>query len=86
MCCKFRRPTKKILDSSKKAKYKYIIKLKILLDYYFVGGMPEAVATYVHSKRLRDVSEVHNSIIETYREDFPKYIARHRQQNTPYAQ
>lgn len=46
----------------------------LLRTYFFVGGMPEAVATYVQSKRLRDVSEVHNSIIETYREDFPKYI------------
>lgn len=42
--------------------------------YYFVGGMPEAVQTYAHSRRLKDVSEVHNAIIETYREDFPKYI------------
>lgn len=48
--------------------------LNLLRTYFFVGGMPEAVNTYVHSKRLTDVSEVHNSIIETYREDFPKYI------------
>jgi len=48
--------------------------LKLLRTYFFVGGMPEAVKTYAHSKRLKDVSEVHNSIIETYQEDFPKYI------------
>ena len=48
--------------------------LELLRSYFFVGGMPEAVRTYAQSKRLRDVSEVHNSIIETYREDFPKYI------------
>ena len=46
----------------------------LLRTYFFVGGMPEAVATYAKSKRLKDVSDVHNSIIETYREDFPKYI------------
>ena len=48
--------------------------LDLLRTYFFVGGMPEAVGAYAHSRRLRDVSEVHNSIIETYREDFPKYI------------
>jgi len=48
--------------------------LKLLRTYYFVGGMPEAVRVYAETRRLLDVSEVHNSIIETYREDFPKYI------------
>ncbi len=48
--------------------------LDLLRTYFFVGGMPEAISTYAHSRRLIDVSEVHNSIIETYREDFPKYI------------
>jgi uncharacterized protein len=47
--------------------------LDLLRTYYFVGGMPEAVATYARSRRFADVSTVHNSIIETYREDFPKY-------------
>ncbi|KHD11779.1 hypothetical protein PN36_02685 [Candidatus Thiomargarita nelsonii] len=35
--------------------------------------MPEAVAIFADTRSYRDVSEVHNSIIETYREDFPKY-------------
>ncbi len=48
--------------------------MDLLRSYFFVGGMPEAVKVYAHSKKYRDVSEVHNSIIETYREDFPKYI------------
>ena len=48
--------------------------LDILRTFFFVGGMPEAVNTYADSKRLKDVSDVHNSIIETYREDFPKYV------------
>jgi predicted AAA+ superfamily ATPase len=48
--------------------------LDLLCTYFFVGGMPEAVEAYAHSRRLKEVSEVHNSIIETYREDFPKYI------------
>jgi len=48
--------------------------MDLLRTYFFVGGMPEAVKVYAHSKRLKDVSDVHNSIIETYRDDFPKYI------------
>jgi hypothetical protein len=35
--------------------------------------MPEAVATFADTTSYQAVSEVHNSIIETYREDFPKY-------------
>ncbi len=48
--------------------------LELLRTFFFVGGMPEAISTYAQTRRLKDVSEVHNSIIETYREDFPKYI------------
>jgi len=35
--------------------------------------MPEAVAVFADSHSYKNVSKVHNSIIETYREDFPKY-------------
>ena len=45
-----------------------------LRAYFFVGGMPEAVQAYARSQRFRDTSEVHRSIIDTYREDFPKYV------------
>lgn len=48
--------------------------LELLRVYCFVGGMPEAVQTYADSRRLRDVGVVHNAIIETWREDFPKYV------------
>ena len=48
--------------------------LQLLRCYYFVGGMPEAVAIFAETRSYREVSEVHNSIIETYREDFPKYV------------
>jgi len=47
--------------------------LQLLRSYYFVGGMPEAVAIFADTRSYRQVSDVHNSIIETYREDFPKY-------------
>ena len=47
--------------------------LHLLRSYYYIGGMPEAVAVFANSRSYKDVSEVHNSIIETYRDDFPKY-------------
>ncbi len=45
-----------------------------LRTYFFTGGMPEAVESFARSGRLRDIAEVHNAIIDTYREDFPKYV------------
>jgi uncharacterized protein len=47
--------------------------LHLLRLYYFVGGMPEAVAAYATHRRLSDASAVHAEIINTYRDDFPKY-------------
>jgi uncharacterized protein len=47
--------------------------LASLRSYYFVGGMPEAIKVFARRGKLSDVSAVHSSIIETYREDFPKY-------------
>ena len=47
--------------------------LSLLRSYYYIGGMPEAVAVFADSQSYKNVSKVHNSIIETYREDFPKY-------------
>lgn len=48
--------------------------MELLRHYFFVGGMPEAVSVFAATRSLQDVSDVHNSIIQTYREDFPKYI------------
>lgn len=48
--------------------------LELLRTYLFTGGMPEAVHAFARSRRFREVSEVHGSIIETYREDFPRYV------------
>lgn len=48
--------------------------LSLLRSYYYVGGMPEAVSVFAETQSYKHVSAVHNSIIETYLEDFPKYI------------
>ena len=50
--------------------------LEQLRVYQFVGGMPEAVKVYRDSASLRAVGTVHASIVDTYRDDFPKYAPR----------
>lgn len=47
--------------------------LSLLRSYYSVGGMPEAVAVFAKNQSYKEVGEVHNSIVETYRDDFFKY-------------
>lgn len=46
-----------------------------LRTYYFVGGMPEAVAEFLHTKNFGNAGRIHTSIIETYRDDFGKYAS-----------
>ena len=50
--------------------------LEALRLYHCIGGMPEAVRTYAETGDLRAVGAVQAGIIETYRDDFPKYAAR----------
>jgi uncharacterized protein len=48
--------------------------LELLRHYYLVGGMPEAVKHYAITRTLSGVSAIHSALIQTYRDDFPKYI------------
>ena len=41
--------------------------------YLIVGGMPEAVSTYIETNNLEKVSKVHEKIICLYKQDFSKY-------------
>lgn len=41
--------------------------------YFVVGGMPEAVGRFIETGSIQETSEVHASIMETYRDDFSKY-------------
>lgn len=45
-------------------------------QFFFVGGMPEAVAHYQQHNSLAAVSEIHRAIIGTYQDDFAKYARR----------
>ncbi len=41
--------------------------------YYFIGGMPEAVANYLENKDLSAVRNIQNKILLGYENDFAKY-------------
>jgi uncharacterized protein len=47
--------------------------LEELRRYFFIGGMPESVRSYVESGSMQEAFEVQAEICETYRIDFAKY-------------
>jgi predicted AAA+ superfamily ATPase len=50
--------------------------LHLLRLYFRIGGMPEAVATYIKSNDLSAVSKVLGDLTTTYQDDFAKYGRR----------
>lgn len=46
--------------------------------YLIVGGMPAAVQRYVDTNNLRDVLNIHRSIIRTYKRDITKRDSEHK--------
>ena len=50
--------------------------LRELKNYFFVGGMPEAVKVYRDTDSFLEVFSVQSEIIDSYREDFSKYTPR----------
>lgn len=44
-----------------------------LRQYYFVGGMPEAVAEFADSHDFREVRTIQNNLLTSYEHDFSKY-------------
>ncbi|WP_165044237.1 ATP-binding protein [Adlercreutzia sp. ZJ138] len=44
-----------------------------LLRYYYIGGMPEAVQTYLDTADLAEVRKVHERLLFDYEHDFSKY-------------
>lgn len=51
--------------------------VRLLKDYFLVGGMPEAVAEYAGLGSLAAVGPVHHAILATYKDDFAKYAHGH---------
>ena len=51
-------------------KSKFIERLK---EYYFVGGMPEAVLTFVEKKNYQSVREIQKNLLNYYQQDLSKH-------------
>lgn len=47
--------------------------IELLRQYYFVGGMPEAVADFVSKKNPDSVRRIHNEILNSYYADIAKH-------------
>lgn len=45
----------------------------LLRQYYYVGGMPEAVFSYVNENNLQKVREIQHNILDAYDSDFSKH-------------
>ena len=48
---------------------------KQLREYYFVGGMPEAVATFLKTNDANQVRRVQDNILYLYRSDMSKHVS-----------
>lgn len=51
--------------------------IELLKLYFFVGGMPEAVAEYVKSSKLNVVRKIQEEILDAYERDFAKHAPAH---------
>ena len=50
--------------------------MEILRTYLLVGGMPQAVLSYIERKDIRDVDATKRDILSLYRNDISKYAGR----------
>ncbi len=49
---------------------------ELLRQYMVVGGMPDAVQTFIGTKNMQEVREVQRDIVRSYEDDMVKYAAR----------
>lgn len=53
-------------------KSKFIFRMK---EYFYVGGMPLAIQTFIDSQDWAEVRKVQNNLLEVYTQDFSKYAS-----------
>jgi predicted AAA+ superfamily ATPase len=68
----------KILEKKKFSKIFHDQLLDLLGHYLAIGGMPEVVQNWIETKDPEACYEMQKELIETYRQDFPKYAKRHQ--------
>lgn len=49
--------------------------IDLLRQYYFIGGMPEAVQTFIDTQDFDEVRQVQRNLLMAYEQDFSKHIA-----------
>ena len=49
---------------------------ELLRQYYFVGGMPEAVSSFVAEKNLKKIRQIQQNILSAYRNDVSKHAPK----------
>jgi predicted AAA+ superfamily ATPase len=54
--------------------------LELLRLYFFIGGMPEAVAYYINEKDLAGIEKIHSNLIQSIQFDFARYGTRMQQE------
>src|SRR5690606_28688277 len=47
--------------------------IDLLRQYYYVGGMPEAVLAFTEEENFREVRAIQKRILEAYEQDFSKH-------------
>jgi predicted AAA+ superfamily ATPase len=47
-----------------------------LREYFYIGGMPEAIQTFLDQRSYLAVKKIHQSIMDTYLDDFQKYATK----------
>ncbi len=49
---------------------------QLFKEFVIVGGMPEAVSSWIKTSSLEELAAVHNNLINTYQDDFAKYAGK----------
>ncbi|MCT8548819.1 ATP-binding protein [Glaesserella parasuis] len=57
------------LISAMKSRY-----IELLRQYYFVGGMPEAVKVFIETQNFNAVRQIQKNLLMAYEQDFSKHI------------
>jgi predicted AAA+ superfamily ATPase len=54
--------------------------LDLIGEYMAVGGMPEVVQKWIETGNLKTCVKIHQTLIETYRQDFAKYANKRKRE------
>ncbi len=50
--------------------------IELLKKYYYIGGMPEVVQTYLDTEDFNEVREIQKNLLKYYEEDFSKHAPK----------